>query len=481
MKHSLAHNAAYNVVYQLLNVIFPLISAGYVSRVLTPEGVGRVAYAQNIVSYFVMAAALGIPAYGTREIARYRDDPRKRSRVFSELLVIGGFATTLCLAAYGFSVRTLFPADRGLYAAAGLELVFCYIGIDWFFQGTEEYGYITRRNLLVKALSLAALFLFVKDRGDYILYAVIHSLGIGCNNLFNLLHVRKQAVLTFSGLNLKQHSKPILWLMAGAVTASLYNKVDITMLGAMTAAEAVAYYSNAHKTVSIVLALVTAVSAVFLPRLSYLYIHDRPHFCQCVSDGVHAVVLLAVPACAGVMLVADNLMLCLFGEAFRPAAGVLRVLAVFTIVKGVGDLLCYQAIISSGKERYLFKTRLAAGLVNVLLNGFLIPAYAQNGAAAASVISELIVNGMMLIPALRLTKVRLEKSFCLSVALSTAVMVPVAWWLQGLPGQGAAGLAAAVCGGLLCYGLMLVITKNRWLRNILAKKRESNPANQTNC
>ena len=130
-KHSLARNAMYNFLYQLLNVLFPLLSAGYVSRILAPEGIGRVMMAQNGVSYFVMFAALGIPSYGTREIARCADREQQRSIVFSELFLINGMATTVCLAAYMLLCPHLIPGDAGLQAAVGLELVFCYVGIEF--------------------------------------------------------------------------------------------------------------------------------------------------------------------------------------------------------------------------------------------------------------------------------------------------------------------------------------------------------------
>ena len=77
-KHDgLFQNSVYNVIYKLLDALFPLVSAAYLGRVLMSDGVGKVAYAQNIAQYFVLAASLGIPNYGIREIAR---GVRMRSR-----------------------------------------------------------------------------------------------------------------------------------------------------------------------------------------------------------------------------------------------------------------------------------------------------------------------------------------------------------------------------------------------------------------
>ena len=93
---SLSKNAFYNVVYKCLNVLFPLVSIMYVSRVLLPTGVGRVASAQNIIAYFVILASLGLPIYGVKKIAEFRDNKKECSKVFSELFIINAISTLLC-------------------------------------------------------------------------------------------------------------------------------------------------------------------------------------------------------------------------------------------------------------------------------------------------------------------------------------------------------------------------------------------------
>ena len=448
------------MAYRLLNVVFPLISAGYVARILSADGMGKVAYAQNIVSYFLMFAAMAIPSYGTREIARLRGDSDGTNKLFSELVVLNGLATGTCLLAYYGLVRIWFSVDQVLYLIAGLELAFQFLNMDWLYQGKEAYGYITLRSVFVKIISLLALFLLVKEKQDYPIYALIHCCAIGCNYGFNVYHSRKIVKFTFRDIHLKRHIMPILWLMVSSVATSLYSKVDITMLGAMTTSESVAYYTNAHKIISIVLALVTAISGVFLPRLSYVYETDRKRFSDYLNLGLKAVLWLALPACVGIILVAEDLMKVIFGGDFAPGAGVLRVLAAFTIIKSAGDLLCYQAIISSGKERVLIYSRLAGGAANIVLNAILIPRYGHQGAAIASVISEIVVNGVLLPYGLSVARVRIPGTFLWSVALSTVAMGIAVKMVQQLLAPGVLGLCAAVAAGMAVYGVLTVLTKN---------------------
>lgn len=471
MKKSLAQNAAYNVVYRLLNVIFPLISATYISRVLAPEGVGKVAYAQNIMSYFLMFAVLCIPQYGTREIAKRQNRQQEKNVLFSELAAVNFISTAICTAAYYVFVWVAFPVDAWVYFIFGLELLFNFINIDWLYQGEEEYIYITRRSILVKLLSLLALFLFVKKQDDYVLYALILCMGIGCNNIFNVFHARKRVSFTLRGLNLQQHLEPILVLMTSTVVASLYNKVDITMLGWISTDAAVGYYTNAHKVISIVLGLVTAMSAVFFPRLSYAYQNDQKQFRECITSGLKIVLVLAIPGCLGLVLVADALTTVLFGAEFAPAAATIRILAVFTIIKGVGDLLCYQAVVSSGNEKKLIKSRIFAGIANVILNAVLIPKFAHNGAAAASVISELIVNGMLLRYALTIVKPELSKGFCGSLISSSLTMGVAVVLVQHFMDGGVLKLIMAVAAGIAVFAMMMIVTKNEIVEAVLQKMK----------
>lgn len=150
--NSLFNNSIYNVLYKLLNVIFPLVSSAYVSHVLLAVGVGRIASAQNIAQYFVLVAALGLPNYGTREIAKVRDDNGMKNETFSELFLINLVSTILCsVAYYGLILgNKFFDSNRSLYLIVGLSIVFNAINIDWLYQGLEDYKYIAARSFAIK-------------------------------------------------------------------------------------------------------------------------------------------------------------------------------------------------------------------------------------------------------------------------------------------------------------------------------------------
>lgn len=469
MKNTLARNAVFSVGYRLFNVVFPLISATYVSRVLSPEGIGRVNLAQNNMSYFLMIASLSMPYYGTREVAKRRNDPGKVNQVITELLLINLLTTTVAIFAYLYFVFRFFSGERLIYLVFCLELLFNYINVDWIYQGREEYRYITIRSAVVKVLSLVALLFFVRKPEDYLIYALVHCFGTGCNYFFNVFHLWGTVRLRFRDLKCNRHIKSLMALTVSSAAASLYSKVDISMLGIMSTESAVGFYTNAHKIISIVLTLVTAISAVFLPRLSYVYETDRAQYRRYLSIGLKVVLMLAIPGCVGLVLTSRDLASVLFGDAYLPMANTLQILSVLVLIKGAGDLLCYQAIISSGNERKLVISRIVAGIANVILNAIFIPRYSHWGAAVASVVSELIVNGMLLRYSLSVEKPEMHWHYFVSVSISTMLMALTVKTVQMIVDQTVGRLLLSVFLGFLVFVVGMIVTKNDMTAFLVSK------------
>lgn len=165
MQKSMLKNSVFNIIYTASNILFPFITSIYVSRILLPVGVGKVASAQNIASYFVTAAALGLPSYGVREFAKVREDTAKKNSLFTELFIINLISTTISLIAYIFVLilNNGFNGEGALYICCGLAIFFNYLNIDWIYQGLEEYGYITGRSVVIKCISLALLVVLLRQ------------------------------------------------------------------------------------------------------------------------------------------------------------------------------------------------------------------------------------------------------------------------------------------------------------------------------
>lgn len=476
MQKSLAKNSIYNIIYTVANILFPFVTSIYVSRILLPVGVGKVASAQNIASYFVTIAALGLPSYGVREFAKAREDKQQRNRLYTELLLLNVVSTTL--AAIGFFalvfVNAGFNGEWVLYSVCGLSIFFNYLNIDWMYQGLEEYGYITGRSILIKGISLVALFIFVKTRQDYVVYALISSLATGGNYIFNIVHAREFVKISFSGIQIKRHIKPVLLIAAIIFLSSVYNKIDITMLNAMATDEAVGYYAYAQKTVNMVLTLANAITAALLPRLSYYYDNDKEHFYQLLNKGFQILCFTTFPMAIGMAVVAPQVVDVLYGEAFEPTAVTIQLMCPLILIKGFGDLFCYQLVYSTKNEKVVLPAAAAASTINVVANAVLIPVFLQNGAVIASVLSEFVTNAIQYIYIKKKIKFTIDHKILAEETFSTIFMLGSVLVLRRLNVPNVIGLFIEVIGGCCAYVFANIIMRNTLMFEIFEKIKSKN-------
>ena len=391
--NSVAINGLFFAGYRVLNILFPLITSIYVARVLLPSGTGRVAYAQNVVTYFTLLASLGLPTYGTREIARNLSSEEKCNETFFELISINTISTTICAIAYYTLCFTIpsFSNDLQLYLIAGLAIVLNYFNIDWLYQGREEYKYIAIRGFLIKALSVALLFLVVKEQSDYVAYAGIYCLVLGGNNLVNCIGLKRRVHFTKRKLNLRRHLKPIIILFATTVAIELYTMLDTTMLGIICSDQVVGYYSYAMKTTKIIITVLTAATTVLLPRLSSTYHVSRERYKSLANKGIAFLFSVSIPISAYMYFNAYDIVVFLYGNHYENAVETLKILALLIPFISFSTYLGAQILCSANCEKDMLIAVSIGAITNILMNAVLIPRFYQNGAAIASVASEFIV------------------------------------------------------------------------------------------
>ncbi|WP_172994327.1 oligosaccharide flippase family protein, partial [Lactobacillus helveticus] len=172
-KRSLGINAFLNSFRSILNLLFPLITFPYISRVLSVKGVGIYNFANTYVSYFLLIAGLGIATYAVREGAKYRDNREKISIFSSQVFTINVYFTII---AYVLLLASLIIfGNLHNYVSSilifSLQILFTTIGTEWIYIIFEDYSYITIRNIVFKILSIFLLFLLVKTPNDYLQYA----------------------------------------------------------------------------------------------------------------------------------------------------------------------------------------------------------------------------------------------------------------------------------------------------------------------
>lgn len=390
---SLAMNAFLNSFRSVMNIIFPLITFPYVSRILTVEGMGIYNFSSSIVNYFMLIAALGISTYAIREGAKYRTDKSKITQFSSEIFTINLCSTVLAYLLL-FLCLIVFSKLRNYTICIlifSLQIFFTTIGTEWIYQIYEDYSYITVRSIIFQIISIILLFTFVKGPDDYLNYAGITVFSAVGSNILNFIHARKYCnIHIVFHINWKKHMVPIFILFITGVTMMIYVDSDITLLGIMKNNYVVGIYSVSSKIYQIVKTIINAILTVMIPRLALLFgSHKIKEYKNILTNSTNMLIILILPASVGLFMLANDVILIVSGSHYLRAVNSLRILCFAYIFAILAYVLNDCVLIPAKREKYALKSTIASATLNIIFNLIFIPLLAENAAAISTVLAEM--------------------------------------------------------------------------------------------
>ena len=438
---SIRYNFIYNALLNISRVIFPLITAPYVSRILEPDGVGLFNFANTYAGYFALFAVLGIPTYGIREVAKIHDDKEKLSTLVSELLSLSLFTTlgiTMIYLSSLLLIKQLYE-NHIIFFISGFLLYFAPLRIDWFFSGLEQFKYITIRTIIIRSLSIIALFLFVHTKSDLIIYVILNVFGIIGGDIWNFIKLQHLGIkprIVLSGL--KKHLSPLFVLFSASIAVSIYAVLDTLMLGFMTDYREVGFYNNAIHISKTLLAIITGLSLVAIPRMSqYFESRDYDKISDLANKSFSLVVFLAVPLTLGIICIAPTFVPLFYGQEFYGVILPLIILSFLVIAIGLNNVFGVQTLIPMNLDNLFLYSILGGSISNFTLNLVLIPLWGSVGAAISSIIAESVVAVLMAIFIYQQTPVRFTRSYmnALKSIAGALLFIPLIWllhkWVDG--------------------------------------------------
>lgn len=389
---SLGINAILNGLQSVLNLIFPLITFPYVSRVLSVNGMGIYNFSNTYIGYFLLLAGLGINTYAVREGTKYRDDKQKISKFVSQIFSINIFSTIL---AYLLLILSLILFKRlKLYSVCivvfSLEILFTTLGVNWLYIIYEDYAYITVRNVLFKIFSILLLFIFVRRPSDFLIYAGITVFASVGSNILNFFHTRSFIDLKFTlKMQMSVHIKPILIIFASAIGVSIYLYADNTILGLIKGDYAVGLYSVATKIYKISEDVLSAVLTVTIPRLSMLYGEKfYKEYNLLLAKLFNLLLIFSLPATIGLSMLSRNIILIIAGGKYLQSSKALSIISCAIIFSLLNWIISDCVLLPAKREKQLFITTLVTALFNIIVNVLLIPIWSYDAASISTVLSE---------------------------------------------------------------------------------------------
>lgn len=461
---SIKKNYIYNLTFQILTLIIPLITTPYLSRVLGAEGIGIYSYVESISAYFVLFATLGLTIFGQREVSYVQDDIKKRTIVFWETFIIQLVSSLICIVVYVFF--SFLQKDPLLYLVLVINLLTVVANVSWLFQGMEEFGRIVLRNIIFKLLGLAYVFLFVTERDDVIVYLFGVAFFAFLNNLSYWTMLPKfvnRPIL--KDLHPTRHLKTVFSLFLPTIAISIYTVLDKTMIGVITNDPCEnGYYEQAIKMSKVVLTIVTSLGVVMVPRIGHYFSKgDMASVKSSMYNSYRFVWLLSIPLALGLISVSSNFVPWFYGSSFDKVVPLLGILGLLVIAIGISNVTGIQYLIPTGRQNYLSISVITGAVVNFALNLFFIRYYASIGAAIASVIAEFVISTLQLyLVRKELSVLEIIKSG-IHYYISGAVMLAVLLYVRDYFTPSMLNTLYLVVIGAAAYFLSLIILRDDFL------------------
>lgn len=397
MSKSITKNYFYNMFYQVLILITPLITTPYVSRVLGPTAIGQYGYTQSIVTYFILIGTVGIAMYGERETAYIQGEgqnsKQKRTVLFWGIIFLRAVTVLATLAVFYFTFVSS-SKYKILYAIQMIDIVANIFDISWFFQGMEEFKKTVFRNMLVKLVCVISIFIFVKSESDLPLYVLCYSLSLLLGNLSLWWYLPKYiSGFQIRELKIFKHLMPALVLFIPQIATQIYTVLDKTMLGKFASdISQVGFYEQSQKIVRLLLTIITSLGVVMLPRMASIYVQkDIKKINDYLRKSFRYTYMIAFPLMLGLISVVKRFVPIFYGEGFEPVKTILIFISPVILFIGLSNVLGTQYQIPTHKQRDYTLSVVAGAIVNFILNLIFIPKYNANGAVIATVLAEFVV------------------------------------------------------------------------------------------
>lgn len=386
---TVAGNFMWLSLLQVAGYVFPLITMPYLARVIGVEGFGKIAFAMAVMVWIQTIADWGFNLTATRDVAQNRDDANKVSEIFSNVL----WARCL-LMGLSFVVLLLLIVAIPTFRENWEVLLVSFLIIpghilfpDWFFQAIEKMKYITVLNVLTKLIFTLAIFVFIKEPGDYILQPLLSALGFAVSGVIALyIILRRWGYKLYAPKfgTIIETIKSSTDIFINNLAPNLYNSLSVVLLGIFSGGIANGIYDGANKFINIVCNILNALTRAFFPFLA----RKKEHF----SMYVKIVLSIAVVTSAAMWFAAPWLVDILLSPEFSESVIPIRILSISLIFYVMSSAYGSCNLIINKRERVLRQLTVLCSVIGLIIAVPLIHFYSYVGVALTVTISRALLG-----------------------------------------------------------------------------------------
>lgn len=476
---SIKKNFLYNSILTTANYIFPILVFPYVSRVLGVNNIGICNFVDSIVQNFILISMLGISIAGIRDIVAAKRDRIRLNRTFSAIFYVNGVLTAVTVGALilcTFLIDDLYEYKELMFVGV-FKLIANFLMIEWLFKGLEDFKYITMRSIAVRCLYVISVFIFVRERDDYVIYYVLTCSIFVVNAITNLIYSRKFVRLTIHPIPIKSILKPIIILGVYMIFTSFYTSFNTSFLGIATDATQVGYFTTATKLYAIILAIFSAFTTVMLPRMTdILENNDTDKFKALLGKSCRLFYSVLIPVVIFGCIYANEIILLIAGPGYDGAVMPMRICMFIMLIVGYEQVIIIQGLMPLKRDKSILVNSIVGGAVALILCFTLIPVLKAVGASFVWLGSEVAVAISASIFIYKYIQFKYPTKQVLTILLYNLPLIGIiftSYYLTGEPTDNAGLIVSLAVGGILmvAYTVVLqgIILKDEEFLKLLSK------------
>lgn len=390
---SIKRNFFYNLIYQVLAILIPLITIPYASRKLGVEGIGAYSYTYSIVYYFMIISMLGLNTYGSRIIASKQGDKDDISKLFGEIYGMQLIVSFIVLVVYIIFVFLFGFNYKQLFLIQIMYILSSMIDINWFYHGSENFKLTVIRNSIIKVLSFFLIILLVQEASDVWKYTAILSASTFISNIYLIFNIKKYVKFSYTSIKDSfKHFIPCLLLFIPVVAMKIYKVMDKTMIGLLSTITEVGYYSNADSIINVPMGIIIALGTVMLPRMThYISTNNKKKAENYFNQSLKFALFIIIPIMFGLITIGKKFAILFLGEEFAKTGTIIQILAVTTVFMTISNVIRTQYLIPNNKDKEYIISIIIGAIINLISNLIFIKKFGAFGACIGTIFAEFTV------------------------------------------------------------------------------------------
>ena len=460
-------NVFYNILLTSITYITGFVTYPYITRVLGVENIGMVSFVDKTIDSFLLFATLGIGVVGVRAIAT-SEDSKQLEKTFSSLvsaLILSHFIIILLFLIVILCVDTYSPYRNYLYIGLS-RMISSIFMVEWYFQGTSNFKYVTIRSVVIRIISIVLIFVFVRNADDITKYYIICCGTAVVNAGVNWIMTQRELSFSLDFSGCRTYLSPMIIFGVYSILNATFSSFNYLFLGFLCSDIDTGYYATADKLYSIILSAISAFTAVMLPKMSSLaQKEDKADFVLLIEKSFTLILAFCIPLATFGSFFSEEIVHIIAGDGYEGAVLPLRIMMILIFINGINQIFIIQVAIPLKLDKHITIGTALAAVISIPLNIILVGKFAAVGSSLVLVTSVIIANVLPIIVIIQKYSYLVPlKKILVSLGLSLPYIF-IAGLIKYTCDQ---GFISFIIAGV-CYTSYFVLLNNKLLQVYLKK------------